>query len=218
LDNRATVMREIEHCGVVAVIRAPSGDSAVDVAAALADGGVVACEITMTTPRALAAVEAAVQAVGDRAIIGVGTVLDAETARAAILAGARFIVAPTFERRVIELGHRYDVPVMPGAMTPTEILEAWTAGADAVKVFPATSLGPSYFRDLAGPLPQLRLTPTGGVDLDTAADWIDAGAVAIGVGSALVRKDLVAERDWKGLARLAARYVDVVRLAREDRS
>ncbi len=116
------------------------------------------------------------------------------------------------------MGHRYDLPVMPGAMTPTEIFAAWTAGADAVKVFPATSLGPRYFRDLAGPFPQLRLTPTGGVDLDTAADWIRAGAIAVGVGTALVRKDLVAERDWNGLAGLAARYVDVVRKAREEQA
>jgi 2-dehydro-3-deoxyphosphogluconate aldolase/(4S)-4-hydroxy-2-oxoglutarate aldolase len=218
MANRAAVMQKIERCGVVAVVRASSKESAVDVSSALADGGVVACELTTTTPGVLSAIEAATVALGDRAIVGVGTVLDAETARAAILAGARFVVAPTLDRAVVDMGHRYDVPVIPGAMTPTEILAAWTAGADAVKVFPATSLGPRYFRDLAGPLPQVRLTPTGGVDLDSAADWIRAGALAIGVGSALVREDHLANRDWKAMSSLAARYVEIVRTAREEQA
>ena len=135
-------------------------------------------EITMTTPGALAAIEAARAELGDRCVVGVGSVLDAETARAAILAGAEFIFAPTLNTDVIEMGHRYDRAVVPGAMTPTEILTAWQAGADMVKVFPANHFGPKYFKDVLAPMPQLKLTPTGGVNLDTAADWLNAGAAA----------------------------------------
>ena len=151
---------------------------------------------------------------GDAALVGAGSVLDAATARAAILAGARFIFSPVLSVDVIEMAHRYDCVAVPGALTPTEILTAWSAGADVVKVFPATSVGPSYLKDIHGPLPQVKLTPTGGVDLTTAADWIKAGAVALGVGSALVRKDLISGGKWDELSGLAKKFVDIVASAR----
>ena len=146
----------------------------------------------MTTPGALEAIAEASRELGDEALVGAGSVLDAATARAAILAGARFIFSPVLNLEVIEMAHRYDCVAVPGALTPTEILTAWSAGADVVKVFPANHFGPQYLRDIHGPMPQVKLTPTGGVDLTTAADWIKAGAVAVGVGSSLVKKDLIA--------------------------
>ena len=212
--TRSAVLAEIEATGVVAVIRAATGEQVVDICRALVAGGVTACEITMTTPDAIDAIARATAEIGDQALVGVGTVLDAGTARAAILAGAQFVVSPTLDLPVVAMAHQYDRPVMPGALTPTEILAAWTAGADVVKVFPANHFGPTYFRDLRGPLPHIRLTPTGGVDLGTAADWIKAGAVCLGVGSALVRRDLVEAADWAGISALAALYVEIVRQAR----
>lgn len=212
--SRIDTLKRIEESGLIAVIRADSAEQLVDVCKALADGGCIAAEITMTTPNALAAIEAARHALGDRAIVGVGSVLDAETARAAILAGAQFVFAPTFNPEVITMAHRYDKAVVPGALTPTEIMAAWQAGADLVKVFPANHFGPKYFKDLLAPMPQLKLTPTGGVDLDTAEQWIKAGAVALGVGSALVKKDLIRAKDWKTLTSLAAQFVEKVKAAR----
>lgn len=216
LTGRLALLSRIEATGLIAVIRADSPGQLVRVCEALAAGGADVAEITMTTPGALDAIAAARSALGDRCIIGVGSVLDAETARAAILAGAQFIFAPTLNLSVIEMGHRYDVPVVPGAMTPTEILTAWQAGADMVKVFPANHFGPRYFKDLLAPMPQLRLTPTGGVDLDTAAAWLDAGAAALGVGSALVRKELIRSQDWPGLTALAKRFAATVVEARRQ--
>ncbi len=155
--NRSAVLAEIEATGVVAVIRADSGKQLVDTCRALVAGGVTACEITMTTPNAIEAIAQATTAIGDEALIGVGTVLDAETARAAILAGAQFVVSPSLDPATITMAHRYDRPVMPGALTPTEIVTAWSAGADIVKVFPANHFGPTYFKDLKGPFPHIRL-------------------------------------------------------------
>ncbi len=169
----------------------------------------------MTTPGALKAIEQAANELGDKCIIGVGSVLDPETARAAILAGAQFVVAPTTNLDVIELCHRYDKPIIPGALTPTEIINAWQAGADVIKVFPANHFGPKYFKDVLAPMPQLKLTPTGGVSLDTAADWIQAGAVCLGVGSSLVKKDMIKRKDWKGLSSLARQFRDIVEQARK---
>ncbi len=214
LTGRLATLARIESTGIIAVIRADSSDELVNVCKALADGGVEAAEITMTTPGALEAIAAARKAMGDRCIIGVGSVLDAETARLAILAGAQFIFAPTLNPGVIEMAHRYDKAVVPGAMTPTEILAAWQAGADMVKVFPANHFGPRYFRDILAPMPQLKLTPTGGVDLDTAADWLKAGAAALGVGSSLVRKELLKAKDWAGLTKLARQFREIVEQVR----
>jgi 2-dehydro-3-deoxyphosphogluconate aldolase/(4S)-4-hydroxy-2-oxoglutarate aldolase len=207
-------MEVIEGTGVVAVIRADSAEQLVDVCAALRDGGVVASEITMTTPKALHAIEQASDKLGDSCVIGVGTVLDAETCRAAILAGAQYVVSPSLDLDVIAMARRYGRPVIPGALTPTEIVTAWSAGADMVKVFPANHFGPRYLKDIHGPLPQIKLTPTGGVDLDTAADWIKAGAAALGVGSALVKKELIRKRDFATLTDLAGQYIRIVAEAR----
>ena len=215
-QNRVQMLNQMERTGVVAVIRADSPAQLVDVCKALRNGGVVCSEITMTTPKALDAIEQAHDALGDDCLIGVGSVLDPETARAAILAGAQFVVAPTLNVDVIAMAHRYDRVVVPGALTPTEIVTAWSAGADLVKVFPANHFGPKYLKDIHGPMPQIKLTPTGGVNLETAADWIQAGAAALGVGSALVSKDLLKAGDWAGLTERARRYIEIVQQARAD--
>ncbi|MAE66938.1 MAG: 2-dehydro-3-deoxyphosphogluconate aldolase [Phycisphaeraceae bacterium] len=212
--NRASLTSALEASGIVAVVRASAPDSLVDLCQALVEGGVAAVEITMTTPGALGVIESASRRLPSHCVIGVGSVLDPETARAAILSGAKYVVAPTLNLDVIEMAHRYGCPVIPGALTPTEIMTAWQAGADMVKVFPANHFGPRYIKDLLGPMPQLRLTPTGGVDLDTAADWIRAGCACLGVGSALIRKDLIESGDWAAMTDLAAKYVEQVRLAR----
>src|SRR5438105_10468470 len=161
----ASHLQYVLDCGLVAVIRAPDSQQRVEVARALADGGVTVVEITMSVPNALDVVRQVRQALGDRVLLGAGTILDPETARAALLAGAEYIVSPTVNLDVIRLCRRYDKLVMPGAFTPTEILAAWEAGADIVKVFPADILGPAFFKALKGPLPQIRVLPTGGVDL-----------------------------------------------------
>lgn len=214
MQDRLAVLNDLFSAGVIAVIRADSGEQLVNVCRALAAGGVRACEITMTTPGAIEAIAAASKALGSEALIGAGSVLDAPTARAAILAGARFIFSPVLNEEVVEMAHRYDCVAVPGALSPTEIFRAWSAGADVVKVFPANHFGPQYLKDIHGPMPQVKLTPTGGVDLNTAADWIKAGAVAIGVGSSLVKKDLIAGAKWDDLAALARQYVDIVARAR----
>ncbi|QDT39269.1 bifunctional 4-hydroxy-2-oxoglutarate aldolase/2-dehydro-3-deoxy-phosphogluconate aldolase [Stratiformator vulcanicus] len=212
---RAEVVRQIEETGVIAVIRGDNPQQAVDVCKALRDGGVIAWEIAMTTPRALRAIEQAADEFGDTGLVGVGTVLDSETAVASVHAGAEFVFAPTVNPAVIEAAHRYDKAVVPGALTPTEIATAWAAGADLVKVFPANHFGPKYFKDVRGPLPHVRLTPTGGVNLDTAAEWINAGAAALGVGSSLVKKDWMRSGDWKAITTEAAKYIKAVITARE---
>jgi len=198
----------------VAVVRAPDPAGLVEVIRALAAGGVTVAEVTLTVPNALDVVREAKQALGDSVLLGAGTVLDPETCRAALLAGAEFIVAPTLNLDVIRLCRRYDRLVMPGAFTPTEVLAAWEAGADIVKVFPAEVVGPAFFKALRGPLPQVRLMPTGGVDLNTAADFLTAGACCLGIGSQLVDPKLVAARAFDRLRDLAAKYVEVVRRAR----
>jgi 2-dehydro-3-deoxyphosphogluconate aldolase/(4S)-4-hydroxy-2-oxoglutarate aldolase len=210
------VIGEIESTGVIAIIRASSSEELIAVVHALREGGLTCIEVTMTTPNALEVTRAAREAVGDSAAIGVGTVLDAETARAAIRAGAQFVVAPITDVPTIELCKQSQVPVMPGAMSPTEIVRAWQAGADMVKVFPTSTLGPKFIKDLRGPLPQIKLVPTGGVNLDTAADFIRAGAAALGVGSALVSRQAVENRDFAGLKTTAAEFLKRVRQGRES--
>src|SRR5438270_6482546 len=183
---------QLLDAGVVAVIRAKGKDQLIDIAKALLDGGVAGIEVTMTTPKAIAGIEMLADAFGDKAVIGVGTVIDAATCRDAISAGAQFVVSPVFDPEIVATTKRYGRISIPGAFTPTEILKAWSAGADVVKVFPSTTLGPGYFKDILAPLPQIRLTPTGGVDLKNAGDWIKAGAACLGVGSSLVTKDALA--------------------------
>jgi 2-dehydro-3-deoxyphosphogluconate aldolase/(4S)-4-hydroxy-2-oxoglutarate aldolase len=212
--SRPQQLQRVLDAGIVAVVRAPDPAGLVEVIRALAAGGVTVAEVTLTVPNALDVVREAKKALGDSVLLGAGTVLDPETCRAALLAGAEFIVSPTLGLDVIRLCRRYDKLVMPGAFTPTEVLAAWEAGADVVKVFPAEVVGPAFFKALRGPLPQIRLMPTGGVDLNTAADFLKAGACCLGIGSQLVDPKLVAARAFDQLRDLAAKYVEVVRRAR----
>src|SRR5258708_1551582 len=184
--SKESQLRQVLDCGIVAVVRSPDSQQLVEVARALADGGVSVVEITMSVPNARDVLRQVRQALGDRLLLGAGTVLDPETARAVLLAGAEYIVSPTLNLDVIRLCKRYGKLVMPGAFTPTEILTAWEAGADIVKVFPAEVVGPAFFKAVRAPLPQVRLMPTGGVNLETAADFIKAGACCLGIGGQLV--------------------------------
>jgi 2-dehydro-3-deoxyphosphogluconate aldolase/(4S)-4-hydroxy-2-oxoglutarate aldolase len=216
--GRLQQLERVLDAGIVAVVRAPDPAGLVEVIRALAAGGVTVAEVTLTVPNALEVVREAKRVLGDSVLLGAGTVLDPETCRAALLAGAEFIVSPTFNFDVIRLCRRYDKLVMPGAFTPTEILTAWEVGADVVKVFPADVVGPAFFKAMRGPLPQIRLMPTGGVDLTNAAEFLKAGACCLGVGSQLVDPKLVAAKAFDQLRELAARYVDVVRRARAGQS
>lgn len=202
------------NCGVVGVIRAPSKEVLPQISEALLAGGVVSIEVTMTTPKAIAGIELLADRVGDKAIIGVGTVLDESTCRDAIAAGAQFVVSPMFDPGIVETTKRYSRISVPGAYTPTEILRAWVGGADVVKVFPATTLGPGYFKDVLAPLPQVKLTPTGGVDVKTTPEFLKAGAVFVGAGSALVSKEAMANSDWAAITRNAKAFTDAVKTAR----
>src|SRR5262245_1493185 len=212
--DRDSLLRRVLDGGIVAVVRSPDSHRLVEVCRALADGGVTTVEITMSVPDALEVLRQVRHALGDRVLLGAGTVLDPETARAVLLAGAEFIVAPTVNLDVIRLCRRYGKLAMPGAFTPTEILTAWEAGADVVKVFPADVVGPAFFKALRGPLPQVRLMPTGGVDLTTAADFLRAGACCLGVGGQLVEPKAVAARDFARIRDLARQYVQVVKETR----
>lgn len=216
MDKKAETLRAITDSGVIAVIRMNSSALLRKVAEAIGAGGVRVIEFTMTTPGALHVLEEMAGDAGS-SIFGAGTVLDAETARAAILAGARFVVGPTVNEGVIRVCRRYDIPVIPGAFTPTEILSAWELGADLVKLFPAAVVGPQYVKDILGPLPYLKLVPTGGIDVGNAGAFIQAGAVAVGVGSSLVDKKVVSEGRFDALTELARRFIAVVASARAAR-
>jgi len=206
-DRLARVLRS----GIVAVMRADRGEVLVDVAEALLAGGVEVLEVTFTVPKATKIIEQVADQLGDRILLGAGTVLDEPTARAALLAGAEFLVAPTVNVDVIRAAHRYDKLVMPGALTPTEVLTAWEAGADIVKVFPSDITGPKYLKALHGPLPQIRLMPTGGVNLDTARSFLEAGACALGVGGSLVEKSAVQAGDLARIESLAKQFIAIFR-------
>ncbi len=205
-------------CGIVAVVRSPDPAGLVDVIAALAEGGVSIAEVTFTVPNAIDVLRQTRQQLGNRVLLGAGTILDSETARAAILAGAEYLVTPTLNLEVIRLCKRYGKLVLPGALTPTEILTAWEAGADIVKVFPAEVVGPAFFKALRGPLPQVRLMPTGGVDLKTAAEFLHAGACCLGIGSQLVDPHAVAQRDFAKIRELARQFVTIVQQTRAARN
>lgn len=212
--TKESVLSRMTEAGVVAVIRARSKDQLVGITEALLEGGVPSIEVTMSTPKAIAGIEMLADQFGDRALIGVGTVLDAATARDAIAAGAQFVVSPITDPEVIATTVRYGRVSIPGAFTPTEIVRAWTLGGDVVKVFPSTALGPQFFKDILAPLPQLRLTPTGGVDVKNAGDWIKAGAVCVGAGSSLVTRDALANNDWAAITKNAKAFVEAVKAAR----
>jgi 2-dehydro-3-deoxyphosphogluconate aldolase/(4S)-4-hydroxy-2-oxoglutarate aldolase len=209
--SRERTLARILECGIVAVVRAESGEPLVKVAKALAEGGVTAIEVTFTVPGAVEVIRQVRHEVGDSITLGAGTVLDPETARAAILAGAEYIVSPTVNHEVIRLCRRYDKAILPGAFTPTEVLSAWESGADIVKIFPADVGGPAYLKALHGPLPQIRLMPTGGVDLTTAESFLKAGACCLGVGGALVEPKTVVAGDFVRIRDLATEFRDIVR-------
>ena len=204
----------IVNPGILAVIRADSSEQLISVAEALYEGGVIGLEITMTTPNALQVISDVSKRFGKKVLVGVGTVLDTETCRAAILAGAQFAVTPVLRPEVIKMCNRYGVPIAAGAYTPTEALTAYESGADFVKIFPADQLGPTYIKNILGPLPQLRIIPTGGVTVATVDSFIKAGCVALGAGSSLVSKDVLKNQDWKKLTETAAAFVEAIKKAR----
>ncbi len=209
-------MQRIESCGVVAIIRANSSAELIEVVAAIKEGGVDLIEVTMTTPNALNVISDVAAQYSNQVLVGVGSVLDAETARAAMLAGAEFVVSPVTKPDVIEICNRYSKVVMPGAFTPTEILSAWEAGADYVKVFPSSGVGPSYIKDVKAPMPHIPLIPTGGVNVNNAGEFIKAGSAALGVGSTLVNNKVIAEGRFNLLTETARKLVEAVRGAKEN--
>lgn len=209
--SRETTLKRILDGGIVAVVRAESGAQLAGVVKALAEGGVTAAEITFTVPDAVEVIRHVRRELGDTVVLGAGTVLDPETARAALLAGAEYIVSPVVNLDVIRLCRRYDKPVMPGAFTPTEVVSAWETGADIVKIFPADVGGPAYLKALRGPLPQIRMMPTGGVDLNTAESFLKTGACCLGVGGSLVEPKAVAAGDFARIRDLASQYAAIVR-------
>lgn len=209
--SKLSDLTRVLNSGIVAIIRAPDGSQLVEVAEALVAGGVDCLEVTFTVPQAHRVLEQVAAKLGNRVLLGAGTVLDTETCRIALLSGAEFIVSPAVNLQVIEMCRRYDKLIMPGALTPTEVVTAWQAGADIVKVFPSDITGPNYLKALHGPLPQIRLMPTGGVNLDTAASFLKAGACALGVGGSLVESKAIANRDLARIESLAKQFVQIVR-------
>ncbi|MGD7045901.1 bifunctional 4-hydroxy-2-oxoglutarate aldolase/2-dehydro-3-deoxy-phosphogluconate aldolase [Jeotgalibacillus proteolyticus] len=206
------LLEKLTDCGIVAVVRGSNSETIIEIARALKKGGVSALEITVETPNAMTIIEKAAAALEEEGIIvGAGTVLDAETARAALLSGAKFIFSPSFNPETIKMTKRYGAVSIPGAMTPTEILNAYEHGADMVKVFPANVIGPAFFKTIKGPLPHIPLMATGGIDLDNAADYIDAGAEGLGVGSTLVPLlHEVTDHDKEKIAARAGAFVRIV--------
>lgn len=213
--DKTQVIQKIEETGLVPVVRASSADEAMRVIDAIKEGGVSVLEITMTVPGAVKVIEEIVAKYGSEATVGAGTVLDPETARACILAGAQFVVSPALNLDTIALCRRYSVPVMPGALTPTEVVTAWQAGADFVKVFPCGSMGgASYIKNLKGPLPHIKFIPTGGVSLKTAADFVKAGSSALGVGTDLVDVKAIRAGEAHVVTERARQFTEIIREAR----
>lgn len=212
--SRHSDLQRVLESGIVAIIRASSGEQLVNVARALYEGGISTIEVTFTTPGVVDVISAVRKDLGNKILLGAGTVLDPETARVALLAGAEFIVSPCVNLEVIKLAHRYDKLVMPGAYTPTEVVTAWEAGADVIKLFPADIGGAPYLKALKGPLPQVRIMPTGGVNQQTLRDFIKAGACSVGLGSQLVEKDALERGDFGRIRQLASEYVQLLAQAR----
>ena len=216
--TKSEVLKTIRDVGVVPVLRAPSVEAALAIARAVEAGGVPVLEVTMTVPGAVEVIRTLTTAAsGGQLLVGAGTVLDPETARACILAGAQFIVSPALCVPTIKLCRRYGIAVMPGALTPTEILAAWQAGADVIKVFPCSAMGgASYLKALKAPFPQVALLPTGGVSLSTAAEFLAAGAFALGVGGDLIDNEAIKKGQPEIITANARRYLEIVRKAREN--
>jgi len=213
--KRAEVIQKIKDIGVVPVVRANSPDEAMQAVEAIKTGGVPILEITMTVPGAVKVIEKVADKFGDEVVLGAGTVLDPETARACILAGATFVVSPALNLATIELCRRYSIPICPGALTPTEVVTAWQAGADFVKIFPCSAMGgSSYIKGLKAPLPQVELIPTGGVNLNTAADFIKAGSSALGIGADLVDLKAIRAGEAHIVTERAKQFAQIVQEAR----
>jgi 2-dehydro-3-deoxyphosphogluconate aldolase/(4S)-4-hydroxy-2-oxoglutarate aldolase len=210
MRSRFQITEAIKSSGLVAVIRAPKMEMVLEICEALLAGGISTLEITLTVPNALEAIRVVSKRLGSSALIGAGTVLDAATCRAAIESGAEFVVSPVTKLEIIEAAHGLEKPVMLGAYTPTEAQLAHEAGADFIKIFPADKLGPAYIKNIRAPLPHLQIVPTGGVDLQTAPEFLKAGCVALGVGSSLLKPELLNSCNWAELTRLASEYVRVV--------
>jgi 2-dehydro-3-deoxyphosphogluconate aldolase/(4S)-4-hydroxy-2-oxoglutarate aldolase len=208
-------LRRILDIGIVGIVRAESADQAIRIAEACKEGGISAIEITFTVPGAAAAIESVVRRFKDEVVTGAGTVLDAETARIAILAGARFVVSPSLSVDTARLCNRYQVPYMPGAGSVRDIVDALECGAEIIKLFPGETLGPAFIKAVKGPLPQASLMPTSGVSVDNVAGWIQAGAVAVGVGGNLTASAKTG--DFKTVTELSARFIAEIRRAREGR-
>jgi 2-dehydro-3-deoxyphosphogluconate aldolase/(4S)-4-hydroxy-2-oxoglutarate aldolase len=214
MSSRPEIISRLTDPGVIAVVRAQSEHQVLPLAEALLAGGIIAVEITMTTPNAIAAIRAAKQRLGPQALLGVGTVLDVSTCQQALEAGAEFIVSPILRPELVPVAHAGNRPVMLGAYTPTEAQIAYEAAADFVKIFPADSLGPNYIKALRAPLPHLRIVPTGGIELSNAEQFLHAGCAALGVGSSLVSSAILRDAKWPELTALAAQWVTTVREAR----
>jgi 2-dehydro-3-deoxyphosphogluconate aldolase/(4S)-4-hydroxy-2-oxoglutarate aldolase len=217
--RKTDVLKRIKEIGLLPVLRASSAEEALALAQAIEAGGITAIEVTMTVPGAVEVIRTLIDQTGDRILIGAGTVLDPETARACMLAGAAFIVSPSLNLKTIEICHRYSIPVIPGALTPTEVVTAWEAGADVVKVFPCSAMGGAkYLKALKAPFPQIELIPTGGVSLSTAAEFLAAGAFALGVGADLVDPRAIAAGTPELITQNARQYVEIVRAAHHSHS
>jgi 2-dehydro-3-deoxyphosphogluconate aldolase/(4S)-4-hydroxy-2-oxoglutarate aldolase len=217
--KHAEILQRIKDLAVVPIVRTPDVQSALAAVEAVLEGGIDCVEITMTVANALKAIETVTDRYGDRVLLGAGTVLDPETARACMLAGAQFFVTPALNLKTVELAHRYSRPIFPGALTPTEVLSAWEAGADGVKVFPCNALGGAkYIKALKAPFPHIDLIPTGGVNLETVADFFRAGSTAVGVGSELVDAQSIASGDYRVVAERARKFLQVVSETRSAKS
>jgi 2-dehydro-3-deoxyphosphogluconate aldolase/(4S)-4-hydroxy-2-oxoglutarate aldolase len=214
MRSKQQIIEQLLNPGVIAVVRAKRADQAVPLAEALVAGGVIAVEITMTTPNAIAAIKEASCKLGTRALIGVGTILDEATCQAAIDAGAEFVVSPICRRELVPIAQKAGKPIMLGSYTPTEAQLAHEAGSDFIKIFPADTLGPNYIKALRAPLPHLKIVPTGGVDLKTIGEFFKAGVAAVGAGSSLISKEVLENDDWATLTKTATEFVKAARAAR----
>jgi len=215
--SRQQILSSIIDIGVVPVVRTSTAEAAIQSIGAIYKGGIRAAEITMTVPRAMYALEKVADQFGDSIVLGAGTVLDPETARACMLAGAQFFVTPSLNLRTIEIAQRYSKPIMPGALTPSEVVTAWEAGADVVKVFPASAVGGAkYIKALKGPFPHIEMIPTGGVNLDTTADFLKAGACAVAVGGELIDAATIKEGKYEVFEQRARQYLEVVQRTRAE--
>jgi 2-dehydro-3-deoxyphosphogluconate aldolase/(4S)-4-hydroxy-2-oxoglutarate aldolase len=213
--KKEAIFSSIVEIGIVPIVRTASAESAYKAVEAIYRGGIRAAEVTMTVPGAVKVLERLADQLGDRMVLGAGTVLDPETARICMLAGAQFFVTPALNLATIEMAHRYSKPICPGALTPTEVLAAWQAGADVVKVFPCDNVGgPKYIKALKGPFPQIEMIPTGGVSLTTAGDFLKAGACAVAVGGELVDAATVKEGRYEVFEERARQFLDVIAKAR----